>query len=205
MRKKIIAAVGVATCFLLAHGNLLAADAAAAERKIEILEEKASPEGEDGPPKRRELLTPTEVLAVDPHGADPLDDALTCLARSIYWESKGENGHGMEAVANVVMNRLAHEEFPNTVCEVVKQGGEDKSCQFSWWCDGRSDTVVEDDQYVIAKDIARRALNGQLADNTDGALYFHHRRLSPAWSKKFVRTAQVGPHVFYRPRNGSKN
>lgn len=197
--RKHIAALGLGACLAVASGGLAAADPASAERKIEILEEKASPEGDDRPPKRREMLTPGEGQVVDPHGSGPLDDALTCLARSIYWESKGENGQGMEAVANVVMNRLSHEGFPNTVCEVVKQGQENGSCQFSWWCDGRSDRVEESEQYAVAKEIARRALNGQLPDNTSGALYFHHQRLSPAWSKKFVRTAQVGDHIFYRP------
>ncbi len=51
-----------------------------------------------------------------------MDDAITCLARSIYWEAKGKDSTDMEAVANVVMNRLGHEGFPDTVCAVVKQG-----------------------------------------------------------------------------------
>ena len=68
----------------------------------------------------------------------------------------------MEAVASVVMNRLGHEGFPDTVCAVVKQGSETKNCQFSWWCDGRADQVQEETQYAIAKEIARKALNKQL-------------------------------------------
>lgn len=73
-----------------------------------------------------------------------MDDAITCLARSIYWEAKGKDSTDMEAVANVVMNRLGHEGFPDTVCAVVKQGSETKSCQFSWWCDGKSDSAQEE-------------------------------------------------------------
>ena len=51
----------------------------------------------------------------------------------------------MEAIANVVMNRLGHKGFPNTICNVVRQGHEQGSCQFSWWCDGRSDQAKEDE------------------------------------------------------------
>jgi spore germination cell wall hydrolase CwlJ-like protein len=105
----------------------------------------------------------------------------------------------MEAVANVVMNRLGKEGFPNTICEVVTQGSEQGVCQFSWWCDGRSDDVEEEKSYTIAKEIARKSLNRQLKDRTGGALYFHHRNLSPAWSTEYIMTVEVGEHVFYKP------
>ena len=51
-----------------------------------------------------------------------MDDAITCLARTIYWEAKRKDGAQMEAIANVVMNRLGHKGFPNTICGVVDQG-----------------------------------------------------------------------------------
>jgi spore germination cell wall hydrolase CwlJ-like protein len=53
-----------------------------------------------------------------------VENAIICLARTIYWEAKGEGIAGMEAVANVVMNRLGHEGFPESnsqlVCEIYK-------------------------------------------------------------------------------------
>ncbi|MFD2436579.1 cell wall hydrolase [Modicisalibacter luteus] len=104
----------------------------------------------------------------------------------------------MEAVANVVMNRLGHEGFPDTVCEVVKEGSERGNCQFSWWCDGRPDEAQEEDAYVIAKEIARKALNQQLQDHTDGGQFFHHRNVTPNWASKFTRTFQTDELVFYR-------
>lgn len=172
-----------------------------AEDKAEVLEEKAA---EDKPPTSAEPITRSEAQAVDPAGAAPLDDAITCLARSIYWEAKGEPPHEMEAVANVVMNRLGNADFPKTVCEVVKQGSETKSCQFSWWCDGRPDEVVEDQQYDLATEIARKALNGQLRDRTGGALYFHDRTVSPDWSREYTRTAQTRRFLFYTPNPAAK-
>lgn len=169
--------------------------------KAETLEQKAVEDG--GPPKasRSEVITKREVQAVDPAGEAPLDDAITCLARSIYWEAKGQEVEEMEAVANVVMNRLQTEEFPRSVCEVVKQGSEAGNCQFSWWCDGRPDSVQEETSYTQAKEVARRALNGQLKDRTQGALFFHDRSVSPSWATTFKRTHAAGDFLFYKPRD----
>ncbi|WP_201190078.1 cell wall hydrolase [Pseudomonas fluorescens] len=174
----------------------------AAENKAEVLEEKAAEKGGDLPVARSEAITTSEVQAVDPAGVAPLDDAITCLARSIYWEAKGKSSADMEAVASVVMNRLGHEGFPDTVCAVVKQGSESKNCQFSWWCDGRPDTVQEATQYAIAKEIARKALNKQLNDRTHGAMYFHDRNVKPDWAKKYLKTTETEMFLFYKPRNG---
>jgi len=174
----------------------------ATKGKAEVLEEKASAEGSKILPTPAEIITKPDAQAVDPVGEEPLNDAITCLSRTIYWETKGEGAAGMEAVANVVMNRLGHKGFPNTICGVVKQGHEQGACQFSWWCDGRSDDAEEDKSYAIAKEIARKALNRQLTDRTGGALYFHHRKVTPNWSNEYVRTVEVGEHVFYKPAGG---
>lgn len=175
--------------------------AEAAIEKAETLEQKAVDTGSPPDAKRSEIITKTEVQAVDPAGEAPLDDAITCLARTIYWETKGQVTDQMEAVASVVMNRLQTDDYPRTVCDVVKQGSETGSCQFSWWCDGRPDSVQEEEAYTLAKEIARRALNGQLRDRTDGALFFHDRSVSPSWASEFERTHQVGDHLFYKPRD----
>ncbi len=174
----------------------------AAENKAEVLEEKAAQKEGDLPVPKAEAITTSEVQAVDPAGVAPLDDAITCLARSIYWEAKGKSTADMEAVASVVMNRLGHEGFPDTVCAVVKQGSESKNCQFSWWCDGRPDTVQEATQYAIAKEIARKALNKQLNDRTHGAMYFHDRNVKPDWARKYIRTAETKMFLFYKPKGG---
>ena len=174
-----------------------------AEDKAQVLEQKAADKSADVPVPKSEAITQSEVQAVDPAGKSPLDDAITCMARSIYWEAKGKDTDDMAAVANVVMNRLGHAGFPDTVCAVVKQGSETKSCQFSWWCDGRPDTVQEETQYALAKEIARKALNKQLPDRTGGAMYFHDRTVKPDWAKEFIKTAEIGMFRFYKPHNGS--
>lgn len=184
----------------LLAGPLQAADAAraaVAEDKAEVLEEKVL---EDAPaPRKAEILTPGEAQAVDPAGQAPLDDSLTCLARTVYWEAKGADAEDMAAVASVVLNRLGSEGFPDTICGVVKQGVESKACQFSWWCDGRPDQVEEPQRYGVAKEIARKALNQQLKDTTGGALYFHDRNVHPDWAKAYRRTAQTRHFLFYKP------
>ncbi|WP_327438161.1 cell wall hydrolase [Pseudomonas donghuensis] len=176
-----------------------------AEEKAQVLEQKAASNPDAPPAPRSQAITKTEVQAVDPAGAAALDDAITCLARSIYWESKGGNAEDMEAVANVVMNRVGHAGFPDSVCGVVKQGSEQGACQFSWWCDGRSDDVQEEVRYTLAKEIARKALNRQLPDRTGGALYFHDRHVRPDWSKSYARTAETREFLFYKPRNGASH
>ncbi len=174
----------------------------ATEKKAEALEQNAAADGDNTAPSLSEIIGKREAQAVDPHGKERLDDAITCLARTIYWEARGEKAVSMEAVASVVMNRLGHEGFPNTVCAVVRQGNEQGACQFSWWCDGRSDQAKDDESYAIAKEIARRALNLQLTDRTGGALYFHHRNVTPSWSTEYMKTVEIGEFVFYKPRGG---
>lgn len=196
-------------CLLAATfaGQTFAADATPAPEavitKAQVLEEKAAEK--DGPtpavPKSA-IITKSEAQAVDPVGAASVDDAIVCLSRTIYWEAKGGTDADMEAVANVVLNRLGHDGYPDTICGVVKQGVEKKACQFSWWCDGRSDQVREDDRYAASKEIARKALNQQLTDRTKGAMYFHDRNVRPAWASEYIRTAETGKFLFYKPQDG---
>ncbi|MEC9483769.1 MAG: cell wall hydrolase [Halomonas sp.] len=200
--------VRLATCLVVLglSGQSIAAEpaqrAAIAEQKAEVLEQEASSQGNGEIPSVAEQITPPGAQAVDPAGEAPLDDAITCLARTIYWEARGEHARDMESVANVVMNRLGYEGFPDTVCAVVRQGSEQGNCQFSWWCDGRSDSAQEEVSYELAKEIARKALNQQLKDRTGGALYFHHRGVSPGWADEFIVTLEEGDFVFYRPGAG---
>ena len=193
------------TIFLLV-GLANAADQAqkeeAAKGKAKVLEEKATPEGSKKLPTPAQIITKPQAQSVDPIGEEPLDDAITCLARTIYWEANRKDDAEMEAIANVVMNRLGHKGFPITICGIVKQGHEQGACQFSWWCDGRSDDAKEDEAYSHAKEIARKALNRQLKDRSGGALYFHNRKVTPNWSNEYIKTVEVGEHIFYRPGGG---
>ena len=205
MRQLLIASCLATSLFV--GQQVIAADQAqkaeAAENKAEVLEENAAAGGSKARPSKSEIITKPESQAVDPVGKEPLDEAITCLSRTIYWETKGEDAASMEAVANVVMNRLGHKGFPNTICEVVRQGREHGACQFSWWCDGRSDDAEDEKSYAIAKEIARKALNRQLKDRTGGAMYFHSGKATTRWSAEYIKTVEVGKFVFYKPRGGA--
>lgn len=204
IKRNILLVAGIAAFLLTgqAEGADQAGKAQDAKSKAKVLEKKATvnPHGPPAPPAR--AISKSEAKAVDPAGKERMDDAITCLARTIYWETRDSDNAAMQSIANVVMNRLGHEGFPNTICGVVKQGREQGACQFSWWCDGRSDSAQEKERYAHAKEIARKALNRQLKDLTGGAMYFHRKGLVPSWSKKYVRTAVVGKHIFYRPAGG---
>lgn len=195
-------------CFawLLPAAQLLAAEPQSvvqevAKDKAQVLEQKVADKESPKAEPQAAAITKPEVQAVDPAGQAPVDDAITCLSRTLYWEAKGGESADMEAVADVVMNRLGHEGFPSTVCEVVKQGSEKSPCQFSWWCDGRPDQVQEEGRYSLAKEIARKALNQQLQDRTGGALYFHDRSVSPQWAKSYIKTTEIGHFLFYKPKD----
>ena len=140
------------------------------------------------------------LMAVFPgnaYGGDR-DDAAHCLARTVYFEARGDGVEGMEAVAAVVMNRVASPDFPDAVCAVVEQGGEHPPCQFSYWCDGRSDRPRNAELWQQARRIARRALAGELDDPVAGALFFHASGMKSPFDGRRELVGTVGSHWFYR-------
>jgi hypothetical protein len=124
---------------------------------------------------------------------------IHCLALTIYHEARGESHLGKLAVGHVVMNRTRSAAFPDDVCDVVKQGGERRHrCQFSWWCDGRSDRPRDAVALLRSLSLARDIYHGCTIDPTAGALWFHARSVNPSWSKAFRPGRRIGQHVFYR-------
>ena len=122
-----------------------------------------------------------------------------CLAMTVYWEAGGEERAGMEAVAAVVLNRRDHPDFPASVCEVVREGGTAPGCQFTFWCDGKSETPRDADVWRESLAVAAEALEGRIADPTGGALFFHAASLETApWRVPRERTTRIGGHVYYR-------
>ena len=138
------------------------------------------------------------VFAQPAQSASAPDRNAQCLALAMYWEAQSEGHEGMLAVASVVLNRVAHPEFPDTVCAVVKQGGEAPPCQFSWWCDGKSDRPTDPRAWALATRIAHNVLRDPPPDLTSGALFFHNAAIGTPWARERQRTVQIGQHVFYR-------
>ena len=133
---------------------------------------------------------------------------LNCLALNIYHEARGESYQGKIAVANVTLNRVLHKKYPNSICGVVHQGRHyvnwkgntmpvKHKCQFSWYCDGRSDIVHEDNAWSSSRDIAFDVLMGWVDDNTHGAThYYNPHKADPYWASELLQTAELGNHVF---------
>ncbi len=121
-----------------------------------------------------------------------------CLALAMYWEARGEGERGMLAVGSVVLNRVESREFPNHACAVVKQGGESPPCQFSWWCDGKSDVPRARPQWNAALANADSMLRARPKDPTYGALFFHSTAIKSRWLRSRQRTTRIGGHIFYR-------
>ena len=134
-----------------------------------------------------------------------------CLAKNIYFEARNEPFAGQFAVAMVTLNRVYDKQFPNSICEVVYQGlhyasGHPKRdrCQFSWYCDGRDDTVKNKRAYKQSDKIAFLAIESYNAiktkglDITEGARYYHTYEVNPRWSKTFPKVGRIGDHIFYK-------
>jgi len=125
---------------------------------------------------------------------------LQCMALNVYWEANRSSDLDLRAVAHVTFNRASSAGFPGSVCDVVTQGGERPlyTCQFQWWCDGRSDEPTDLAAWRRALGIAEKVLTGQDDDPTDGALFLHSSSVKPSWSSDFQRTIRIGDHIFYR-------
>lgn len=121
-----------------------------------------------------------------------------CLSLALYWEARGESRSGMIAVGWTILNRTQSSEFPDTPCGVVYEGGERKGCQFSWWCDGKSDRPRDRDSWIRARVIAAALLMNPPPDPTGRALFYHSTSIRVPWKRKRQRTTQIGHHIFYR-------
>lgn len=128
-------------------------------------------------------------------------ESLLCIALNIYFEARSEDLQGKVAVGSVVMNRIAHERFPDSACDVVYQGGDKvrHRCQFSWFCDGLSDNPYEKDEWKQAYTLAIWIYGIGLPDITEGALWYHSNDVSPAWAT--TDYIQIGSHKFYKEVN----
>ena len=155
-----------------------------------------------------------------------LEDAA-CLTENMYHEARSDGYAGMYATTMVVMNRVNDWRYPDTICEVVKEGPikeswttaqhkqlleEDRvfypvrnKCQFSWYCDGRADTMHDEASLYVAKEIAHLVLSNYyetdvIVDITEGATHYHATSVMPYWvgSRDMAMVTQIGSHIFYR-------
>ena len=132
---------------------------------------------------------------------------LSCLSLNIYHEARSESKLGQEAVGLVTMNRVYDSRYPDTVCDVVYQSHVDSKgrpkrnqCQFSWYCDGKSDKIHDIVAYNEIEELSASILEsyGIERDITDGAVMYHASYVKPYWASSYERTSRVDSHIFYK-------
>jgi len=136
-----------------------------------------------------------------------LVEALACLAMNVYHEARGQSLIGQVAVAQVVMNRVKDSRFPNSICEVVKQGQTyawnpaipiKHRCQFSWYCDGKPDTISNPEAWETSMFVAKYVHKNKLHTLVEGATHYHAHYVLPAWASSKTLVTRIDDHIFYR-------
>ncbi len=124
--------------------------------------------------------------------------AALCLTTAIYYEAASESDAGQQAVAQVILNRVRHPAWPNTICGVVYQGSDRPGCQFSFACDGSMARRPEAMQWSRASRHARAAISGYTFSPVGLATFYHTPQVNPSWNKRLIVSAVIGNHIFYR-------
>jgi Cell Wall Hydrolase len=139
---------------------------------------------------------PFELGSTSPGDAQT---ALNCLTAAVYYEARSESDDGQRAVAQVVLNRVRHPAFPNSVCGVVYQGSNRSTgCQFSFTCDGSLSHSREAGAWERARRIAEQALSGFVYEPVGLATHYHTTAIHPWWASAMARAVTIGSHIFYR-------
>jgi spore germination cell wall hydrolase CwlJ-like protein len=140
-------------------------------------------------------------------------DDYKCLAQNIYFEAKNQSRKGQMAVAYVTLNRVKSNDYPNTICGVVKQAKVSQwhlkntgkvvpirhKCQFSWYCDGLSDTIRDEEAYKSALEVAGYVMMMYpVNDLTFGSTHYHAHYVNPSWSSSLLKIVTIEDHIFYK-------
>lgn len=124
--------------------------------------------------------------------------ALDCLS-AVAWYEAGDNYDQQRSVVQVVLNRVRHPSFPNSVCGVVFQGSQRRTgCQFTFTCDGSFSRRPSPGAWKRARGVAQTALDGGVDESVHQATHYHANYVTPWWSSKLVKLSTVGAHIFYR-------
>lgn len=127
------------------------------------------------------------------------EEEVVCMARSIYHEARGESTAGQIAVGYVKKNRAESPAFPDTICDVIAEdrGPLPHDCQFSWYCDGKSDTPQDWRAYQNAVLVAIKILDARVENPVPAAThYYAPAKADPYWAYKITEVAVVGNHRF---------
>ena len=133
---------------------------------------------------------------------DDLERQRLCLTQGVYYEARGERSRGQLAVAEVILNRVASNRYPASICGVVFQGAKSHRCQFSFACMKNVMNRPRDPvAWRKAQRLAHYVLSGKVRNSVIGtATYYHATYVSPYWAPSMVEVAKIGQHIFYSSR-----
>jgi spore germination cell wall hydrolase CwlJ-like protein len=124
--------------------------------------------------------------------------ALKCLTDAIYYEAANEPDAGQRAVAQVIINRMRHPTYPNSICGVIYQGSERATgCQFSYSCDGSMARTPARPSWLRAQRVAMDALSGSVYAPVGMATHYHATYVYPYWAPSLNFIGTIGAHRFY--------
>ena len=124
--------------------------------------------------------------------------------KCVPWEQKSIN---LWSICSRTSCFESYERFPNNICDVVKQGLTYKwnpkipiknQCQFSWYCDGKSDVPKEKDAWDTAMMVANHVFYRRVDDLVDGATHYHAHYVQPSWAETKTYIVRIDDHIFYR-------
>jgi len=123
--------------------------------------------------------------------------ATMCLALNLYFEARGEPLSGQLAVAQVTLNRVTDDRYPDTICDVV---WEDK--QFSWTHDGNHDDPKRMDNFDVnlwhaVRELAENVINDKNLLPGITSTHYHSVEINPSWTSHYELDGRIGQHLFY--------
>ena len=154
------------------------------------------------------LLGLVAGLSSKMYASDENGEAV-CLAKNIYFEAGNQPLAGKVAVAQVVLNRIEHSAYGDNACDVVYQAKWRENwkgnmipvrhqCQFSWFCDGKSDDPLDTKTWLVSLEVARDVVDGFYGDITEGATHYHSVYVNPYWADSLNETVIINEHIFYK-------
>lgn len=186
----------LAATAMVQRGSLVMATSGAASIEVKAVGEQAKLLNAELP------FDSAAIAAAQPfifdRGEVERNRAFLCLSQAVYYEAGFEPVAGRRAVAQVVLNRVRHPAYPDSVCGVVYQVSRDRVCQFTFVCDGSLDRAPEPGAWRQARAIAAAALAGYVERSVGMATHYHADYVAPRWAPLLTKLTQIGAHIFYR-------
>ena len=135
------------------------------------------------------------------------EEEVAWLAKNVYFEARNQGIAGQLAVAMVTFNRVLDSRFPDSIKGVVTQAYTYRNgfpirhkCQFSWYCDGKSDKIKDWETYNDIHRLVVTYLQNRdiIFDITEGATFYHADYVNPSWNRVKKKTIEIEDHIFYR-------